>query len=374
MKQDKDVITEGSTTMRFSIYLNPQTRGGHQDVDIIQTITRQTRQAIDAGFVGVTLTEHHFSNYNTYGNPFLLASYLAPQLPPGTMFALSCAVPPLWNPMRLAQSINILDILTQGHAITGFAAGGSPLEYSGVGRDPSIRQVENAKTIEIVEKALAKKPEDPPLAWATAVESGVVQTRVMPGPYSDSGSKFARATQSNEGAEQTGLKGWYLFTGREQPEAFAERFRVYEEALRRSGLSEDEIQHRLDWSFVQKQVYLADTNEEALADIHPILDELADNQKKAFTPVSGVKGADTMQTVLRVAANDHEAFIREALIVGDAETFVEEIRKYEAAGIRHLTLVFNWGFMSAEQSDRSLQLFIDRVLPHFQNVDVPAAV
>jgi alkanesulfonate monooxygenase SsuD/methylene tetrahydromethanopterin reductase-like flavin-dependent oxidoreductase (luciferase family) len=78
--------------------------------------------------------------------------------------------------------------------------------------------------------------------------------------------------------------------------------------------------------------------------------------------------------VLRVAANDHDAFIREALIVGDSATFVEEIRKYEAAGVRHMTLVFNWGFMADEQSDRSLRLFIDEVLPHFQNVPAVAGV
>jgi len=360
--------------MRFSIYLNPQTRGGHEDVEIIQTITRQTLQAIEAGFAGVTLTEHHFSNYNTYGDPFLLASYLAPQLPEGTVFALSCAVPPLWNPMRLAQNVNILDILTKGSAIVGFAAGGSPLEYSGVGRDPATRANENLKTIEIVEKVIAKKPEDPSFEWATSVESGVVHTRLMPGSYSASGPKFARATQSNEGAEQTGLKGWYLFTGRETAQAFEERFEVYERALRRSGLNEEEVQHRLEWSFVQKQVFLADTTEQALAEIHPILDELAENQKKAFTPVSSVDGANTMLTVLRVAANDHDAFIREALIVGDSATFVEEIRKYEAAGVRHMTLVFNWGFMADEQSDRSLRLFIDEVLPHFQNVPAVAGV
>lgn len=357
--------------MRFSIYLNPQTRGGHEDVEIIETITRQTITAIEAGFVGVTLTEHHFSNYNTYGNPFLLASYLYPQLPPSTMFTLSCAVPPLWNPMRLAQNVNLLDVLTRGHAITGFAAGGSPLEYSGVGRDPSTRQTENIKTIEIVEKVLAKKPEDPPLEWETAVEHGTVLTRLMPAAYTDAGAKFARATQSNEGAEQTGHKGWYLFTGRETPEAFTERFAVYEAALRHTDLDEEQIQHRLDWSFVQKQVYLAETTEQALAEIHPILDELAENQKKAFTPVSGITGADTMQTVLRVAAHDHEAFIREALLIGDPHTITEEIRKYQAAGIRHLTLVFNWGFMTPEQSDRSLQLFINNVLPHFTDPTHP---
>lgn len=351
--------------MRFSIYLNPQTNGAHEDVDIIQTVSRQAVEATEAGFAGVTLTEHHFSNYNTYGNPFQFASYLYPQVPAGTMFLLSCAVPPLWNPMRLAQSINLLDILTEGNAITGFAAGGSPLEYSGVGRNPATRQVENAKTIEIVEQVLAKRPEDAPLEWATEVEQGVVHTRMMPGPYAAEGPKFARATQSNQGAEDTGRKGWYLFTGREVPEAFAERFHAYEAGLNESGLSQAEIEHRLDWSFVQKQVYIAETNEQALADIHPVLDRLAENQKRAFTPVSGVEGASSMQTVLRVAATDHDAFIREALIIGDPETVAEEIRKYEAAGVRHLSLVFNWGFMDAATTDRSLRLFIDDVLPQF---------
>lgn len=352
--------------MRFSIYLNPQTHGAHEDVDIIQTVSRQAIEATHAGFDGVTLTEHHFSNYNTYGNPFLLAANLYPQTPKGTMFSLACAVPPLWNPMRLAQEATLLDVLTEGNAIIGFAPGGSPLEYSGVGREPAIRTEENFKTISIVEQVLAKQPEDPPYEWETAVERGTVHTRLMPAPFNGVSPRFARATQSDDGAEWTGRKGWYLMTARDQPEIFQARLAVYEAGLRESGLAAPEIQHRLDWSFVQKQVYIADTTDEALAGVMPMLEELAANQKKAFTPVSGVKGAGDMKTVLRVAADDHEAFIREALIVGDAETVARDIRRYQEAGVRHMALVFNWGFMSAEQSDASLRKFIDEVLPQFR--------
>lgn len=351
--------------MRFSIYLNPQTRGGHEDVELIQTVARQAVTATQAGFAGVTLTEHHFSNYNTYGNPFMFASHLYPQTPKGTVFTLACAVPPLWNPMRLAQNINLLDILTEGNAIIGFAAGGSPLEYSGVGRDPAIRNEQNTTTIDIVEKVLAKKPEDPPYEWATAVERGTVHTRLMPGSFTSAGPRFARATQSDDGAAWTGRKGWYLLTAREQPEIFAERLKVYEAALRESHLDEAGIQDRLEWSLVQKQVYVSDSIDEALADVRPMLDDLAENQKKAFTPISGVPGAADMKTVLRVAANDQDAFIREALVIGDPDTVVAELKKYQAAGVRHMSLVFNWGYMGTEKADRSLGLFIDKVLPHF---------
>ena len=65
---------------------------------------------------------------------------------------------------------------------------------------------------------------------------------------------------------------------------------------------------------------------------------------------------------------------REDVIARRLKEAAEEIRKYEAAGVRHMTLVFNWGFMADEQSDRSLRLFIDEVLPHFQNVPAVAGV
>ena len=90
--------------MRFSIYLNPQTRGAEEDVPIIESIAAQAVRATRAGVQGIALTEHHFSGYNTYGNNFMLASYLASQVPADTMFLLAVAVPTLHNPLRLAQS------------------------------------------------------------------------------------------------------------------------------------------------------------------------------------------------------------------------------------------------------------------------------
>src|SRR5882757_10592012 len=103
----------------------------------METIVEQAVRATAAGVQGMTLTEHHFSGYNTYGNNFMLAAHLVPQVPAGTKFLIAVAVPPLHNPMRLAQSCNLLDILTRGNLIVGFAAGGSPVEYAGLGRDPS---------------------------------------------------------------------------------------------------------------------------------------------------------------------------------------------------------------------------------------------
>src|SRR5882757_10644018 len=163
--------------MRFSIYLNPQTLGPEQDVEITETTIAQAVRATEAGVHGIALTEHHFSGYNTYGSNFLLAAHLVPQVPERTMFLLACAVPPLHNPLRLAQECNLLDVLTKGRLIVAFAAGGSPVEYAGLGRDPSVRHEQMMHNIEVLERALDKKPEDPPYEGSTAFEKGSLRTR-----------------------------------------------------------------------------------------------------------------------------------------------------------------------------------------------------
>ena len=351
--------------MRFSLYLNAQTRGPHEDVGIIQTLIRQARDATEAGFAGVTLTEHHFSGYNTYGDNFMLAAHLIPQVRDDVTFSLAVAVPPLHNPLRLAQRVNLLDVLTKGRAIIGFAPGGSPVEYAGLGRDPSTRHAQMFHNLEVMEAALRKQLDDPAYEWQTEFEGGTLHTRIMPGSYTGDLPRFARGAQSDEGAVWTGRKGWYLFTAREVPDVLAVRFAAYEGALRESGLGEDAVQDHLDWSLVQKQIYVADSNEQAEREIRERLTLMAENQRRSFALVRDLRDAQHLKSVVGVSPNDPDEFIRRALIIGDPDTVAAQIREYEAVGVRHLSLLFNYGFMTPEISDRSLRLFLESVLPRF---------
>ena len=76
-------------------------------------------------FLSVCLTEHHFTGYNTYGNPFVFGAFLAGQLT-NLHVVLSVAVPGLQNPMNFAEGCNLLDMLTKGRCVIGVGTGGSP--------------------------------------------------------------------------------------------------------------------------------------------------------------------------------------------------------------------------------------------------------
>lgn len=350
-------------TLKFSLYLNAQTRGPHEDVQIIETLAAQAVRATTGGFSGITLTEHHFSGYNTYGDNFMLAAHLAPQVPRDTMFTMAVAVPTLHNPLRLAQKCNLIDVLTRGHVIVGFAPGGSPVEYAGLGRDPSTRHEAMMHNLDIMERALAKSPDDPPLEWATEFERGLLHTRIMPAGFHRAHPPFARATQSIDGARWTGRKGWYFFTARETPDVLETWWSAYEDALREAGHDDATITELLRWSMVQKQVYVADTDEQAEHDMRERLLLMAENQKRSFSLVSGLRDAKHLKSVVGVSPQNPDEFLERAMIIGSPESVAEQLSRYDAIGVQHMALLFNFGFMTPEISNRSLSLFIDEVLP-----------
>ncbi|MFE4755031.1 LLM class flavin-dependent oxidoreductase [Streptomyces mirabilis] len=349
--------------VRFSIYVNPQTRGPQQDVEVLETNIRQVRRVIDAGFAGVVLTEHHFSEYNTYGYNVQMAGYLAGLLPPETRFLLAAVVPPLHDPMRLAQELNLLDIVTRGNLIVGLGSGGSPVEFAGLGRLPKDRYEDLARTVDVMRRAMLKDKADPPLQWRTRYGSGTLYTRVMPTAYHRAMPPFAKAVMTDDAAKAAGEEGLYPISGRTTLEETVRRQEIYEQGLHRAGLGPEEIRERVDWSFVQKQVIVASSDAEARDEAFLRIGLLNDFHAGLQAAVRGVEQADQLKTLATLAGMDPETLFRKAFVAGSPETVRTELQKYADADVRHMALWFNFGFMTEEESGRSIDLFLNEVHP-----------
>jgi alkanesulfonate monooxygenase SsuD/methylene tetrahydromethanopterin reductase-like flavin-dependent oxidoreductase (luciferase family) len=185
----------------------------------------------------------------------------------------------------------------------------------------------------------------------------------MPSGFHRAHPPFARATQSLEGARWTGRRGWYFFTARETPEVLETWWKAYEAALYEGGCDEATVAERLRWSMVQKQVYVAETDQQAEREIRERLALMAENQKRSFNLVSGLRDAQHLKSVVGVSPQNPDEFLERAMIIGSPESVAEQLRRYHAVGVEHMALLFNYGFMTPEVSDRSLSLFIDEVLP-----------
>lgn len=352
--------------MRFFYYSNPQTRGPEHDTRIIESTVDLALQADRSGFAAIALTEHHFTNYNTYGNAFMMGSYLAPQLTQAHII-LAVTVPATQNPLELAERANLLDQLSKGRAIIGVGPGSSPVEFEGLGRDYEGRYGALDDALTIVEQAWGMQQDAEPLSYRTAADHGTVVGRVMPSPYGGKAKpRLARATLSDNGFRWAGERGLPVFFGRYPAGQVHEKLDIYSGAMRDAGYSEADVAEALRWSFAQKMIYVAESDEQAAADLLEPVRFYQSIIQRAFGSRTGHVGEGIdVRKALGAAAGEPEEFLRAAAIIGSPSSVIEQIEELADAGLPNLACWMYFGDMPMEKVQRSMDLFTDKVMPRF---------
>ena len=81
------------------------------------------------------ITEHHFTDYSMSNDPLQLLTYLAGRTK-RVKLGTQVIIVPWHDPVRLAEPIINLDILSSGRAILGFGGGLAPHEFAGLRHRP----------------------------------------------------------------------------------------------------------------------------------------------------------------------------------------------------------------------------------------------
>jgi alkanesulfonate monooxygenase SsuD/methylene tetrahydromethanopterin reductase-like flavin-dependent oxidoreductase (luciferase family) len=354
--------------MRFALYLNPQTRGPEDDSQVIDLVTRMSLEADRLGFTAVMLTEHHFTGYNTFSDPFVFGAYLAPQLKQAWIGS-SIVVAPLYDPLRFAEHCNLLDQLSHGRAIIGVGPGGSPIEFAGFGRDHRTARDLTEQVVDIALKAWAHEYGAPPLEFETPFMKGRLDGRVMPTSIRKPHPLLARACVSDASVVASATRGWPIFTGRFPAERTGHQWRLYRDTLAAAGHTPSVMQECLEWSAALKMIYVGETDAQAWADVQePITNYLqaawiANSADSLEAEISrGSEGQISYTT--NVSAETRQAMIERAMIIGGPETVAATLREYANVGVDHMLLWFVWGYNSPERVWRSFELFNQEVRPH----------
>lgn len=357
--------------MDFSLYLNPQTPGPEHDARIIRDTIEAAEFADRNGFRSICLTEHHFSNYNTYADPFLFGSHLAARLEQAWL-VLTVATLPLHHPMRFAEQVNLLDQLTGGRLVVGIGAGGSSIEFDGIGRPLGTRHAALSRHLDLARQAWEMRMGDPPLDWSTPEGSGTVHARIMPAPLTDGGPLLARACLSEESTVAAGKEGLALLMGRFGPEHAAHQLHTYTEALGGAGYDDEHVRRCLHWSGLAKMIYVAEDDATARAEVEPLVEsyiEAANYSRSADRAEAGVARADRAAAE-KSSGMTHEKddYLERAVIHGGPERVAEQLAAYQRIGLGHLMLWFSWGFMDQATVMGSMQRFVDKVVPAYREI------
>ena len=361
------------STMVLTMYV-PVDEDPATDEWLLSVAVEQTLTAAELGF-NPWFTEHHFRG-PWHSNPIQFASYIAPQISPERYLGFGVLSVPFYNPVRLVESMNLLDQITKGHTLFGLGSGwaGAEPDAMGIAADYHANSRAADENLEIVEKLWDFKTGDPALEFRTPLHSGTIRRRVTPSPYRRHHPTVIRTAGRDASVVKAAQKGWPAFLGTFAAESTLEnQIRLYRETLAASGHSRETIAECLRWCTCDwLAVVVANTDEEAQA-----LAAEARAEHLAYRDAYVAKNGPMHGPVAKPKADvsNQKAYAARGdmieLIAGSPDTVAKRVQQLADAGINHLLVRFlgEWPGKTRYISEQSMRLFAQHVAPRFTSLD-----
>ncbi|HEY3697304.1 LLM class flavin-dependent oxidoreductase [Phenylobacterium sp.] len=193
---------------------------GAPATDLYRAALEMTAWAETRGAVGALVCEHHKSADGYLPAPMVLISALAARTTKIPL-AVSIVQLPLYNPVRLAEEMCVVDILSNGRTRFVGGLGYRTEEYEMYGVDFSRRGAIAEENLALLLRAVTGEP----------FEHQGRRIHVTPGPVTPGGPRIAWGGGSKAAARRAGRYGLDFFAQRGDP-ALRD---AYEEACRANG-------------------------------------------------------------------------------------------------------------------------------------------
>jgi alkanesulfonate monooxygenase SsuD/methylene tetrahydromethanopterin reductase-like flavin-dependent oxidoreductase (luciferase family) len=321
---------------------------GRSVAEVYDARLRVLAEADTGGFATYHLAEHHGTPLGLAPSPAVFVAAAA-RVTERIRLAPTTFVVPLYEPMRLAEEIAMLDQLSHGRLDVGVGRGSSPYEIAMYGLDPADAADRFAASFPAVLDALET-------GRFGGVELSVpVHQRPHPPlwyPTSNPASIPRLGDQGYNVLFGFGFTSPPLDVVRGQSRTFFARFRASEAR----GEARCRLPGRPPRFGVMRHAFVAPTDDEALALARPAF---ADHYA-SFAHLWRRHGDDRFTTppLLDDLARDGKVFI------GSPRTVAARVAEAVTAGeLNYLACAFAWGSLDLDAVLRSLRLFRDEVVP-----------
>ena len=353
--------------MRFGTFYFFQAAPGQSHADIIRGELDQIVWSEELGFDEIWLTEHHFINYGLSVDPAALAAAAASRTR-RIRIGLAAAILPFHHPLRLAEQMALVDIISNGRLDVGVGRGNRPMEFRGfhVPQEESRDRFDEA--VEILRRA-----------WTEERFSydgrffKVPEVSVIPKPVQRPHPPLYQVCVSKDGIENTALHGWpmlnsVLFGPVEQLIANRE---TYVDTLKKAGRSAEEIKSLLARWGVSRQIYVAETDARALAEAKDAELWYQESFRKFVVPERIEEAHPSLQPGFRAMAErlskiTWEDLVAETLAFGSPDTVARHIEVMRDLGVGQVMCWMNFGGLAQDKVRRSMELFAREVMPRFR--------
>ena len=341
--------------MNIGSFIFPVSHHPHGDSAVIDSTLEEIELAEHIGLDAVWLTEHHFDGAVAYADPLVFGAAVAARTE-RVKIGFAVVELALHHPIRLATQTSTLDNLSHGRLIVGTGRGSAfnHYEYMGYG----ITLEDGIERLDESEELLVK-------AWtATHLKHEGEHWQVKfpmlrPRPYQKPHPPLVRACISEASTIAMARIGRPVMIGILPIKDLASRLNAFRDTMSESGYDEHTIEATLDQCWASRNVFVANTYEEAR--------EMAERgfarerrhfgeARRLFNPGGGPpqQGSGTS------SASEN---LKMSFVMGTPSQVADQLASFQDAGVRNLMLKFNTGQMPTQQAQASMKMFGDKVLP-----------
>ena len=317
------------------------------------------------GFDYLSSVEHHFFNYAMCPDNLEYLSYMAAKTERIGLLTGAVILP--WNnPLRVVERMITLDHLSRGRALFGIGRGLSRREYEPFGVDMSESRERFDEAAEMIVRGL---------------ETGVVEgdglyypqkrTEVRPRPYASFKDRFYAVGMSSDSVPVVARLGAKMMTFGTKPwEETVPHFNRYRDLYREHHNTQPPSPVCVDFLFCDESAELAESM--ARKHISNYFISIMEHYELANDHFREMKGygdyADNAQ-LLRDANMDEAAngFV-DINTWGSPRQMLEKLEdRRRVLGDYDLCISASYGGLTTEQSEQSLRLFAEEVMPELQS-------
>ena len=316
--------------------------------EFYRQIFEQIQELEKLGFDRVWVTEHHFGDYG--GSLPHPPTFLAAVACKTSRIRLGVAVSvlPLHNPLDLAESYAMADIISNGRVDFGIGKGSEPVEYRRFGASQAEATQRMKEGTEIIRQAWSNDPVN-----FRGEFFNYDSVRVLPKPVQRPHPPiWVGATRNEDTFRWAGENGFNLMTipfVHPTMDSVRGLVKIYREAFTGAGhgFAAGEILGKF-------HIYLSDSFDRAMREATPYME----NYHAAHASVD----PDRKLSHHDLASDMARGFI----IVGDPERCIDTIRRWrEAVDLTTFSFTFHFGGMPQELALKNIRLFAERVMPAF---------
>jgi alkanesulfonate monooxygenase SsuD/methylene tetrahydromethanopterin reductase-like flavin-dependent oxidoreductase (luciferase family) len=353
--------------MKVGIALNMLQKPGLSDAAVLTEHMALGDLAEPLGFDSLFALEHHFTGYAMSPAPTQLLSYYAGRTKRITL-GTAVIVLPWHDPIRVAEQIALLDVMSGGRCLFGFGRGAASVEYAGFRVPMEEARPRFVEAARLIVTALTSDA----FEWDGEFFK-IPRTSIRPRPISHPERRFYASSVSPESAEIMAKLGFgvLVIMQNEWPKA-AQDIQRYQELSSSVG-------HAPRPPIILTNVSVADSRAEAQERAERYLARKWDSIDAHYHFSDGhlatVKGYEFYGGMAKTYSKmKDESYRKKATefyvkiqVTGTPDDCIQQVAELRRlTGLDHLVTEFAFGGMPHEDAELNMRLFAERVVPVLQ--------